>query len=690
MTVLARPRFERAQFREVARQAFEREFDPTVNLVGAPPFFPPPSLGYAWVLLDEGSPEAIARAEAILTTVLSSQELRPGHPDYGHFRMRFLDPCIADLNAVQLFLIEIIPIAKIFGDRFSPALRGALRTSIQAGLRALDDIDAHLTYSNVAVLDVANRILGGEFLGDTDAVERGVAKLDDFLAYTNQHGGFRDYNSPTYLGQMLSTVATLANHTAARSTGEKAEMIQERLWLQAATHYHLGLAQFAGPYCRAYPPDVVGASGQMKSILYAFLDEERLLGDGSGLDRISGFSAFHLATRIYYVPDYLLRLLTDTTFPAEIREGAERDSGLALTSYLGASHTLGTAATGFGSQARNLIVHAAPRASATPKVLFSRYLAHGDPLDLNTFDERLAEWGVFAGLQRGTRAIALYGARLDYRKIDWLGVELFLFGAEADDAVWSDERPVQPGDHLPAGRWLILDLGTTYVALYPLVPTPLGDGAATPVSLHREDGALRLTIANYDGPAKHFWKYAAIPWEYPEPAVAPFFNGHLRAGFVVETADAGEWDGFAAFRRAVAGSRVTDAVEATVRRVTVERDGHVLELAVDLMTFAPIERRIDGLPEGPVFLEAPTVVQLAGEEARIDGRTVGSSQPGPWVVVDEDAMHLANPTPVTVSLRVGETVVDLPPFGRAAIDRQGRVELDTVEPAEPVEEEDVA
>ncbi|MGH2534421.1 MAG: hypothetical protein ACRDJW_19300, partial [Thermomicrobiales bacterium] len=436
MTALARPRFERAEFMKIARKALEREFDPTHNLVGPPPFFPPPSLGYAWVLLDDGSAAARARAETILTTVLSSQEVRPGHPDYGHFRMCFLDPGIADLNAVQLFLIELIPIAKLFGNRLSSNIRNALRTSIRAGLQALDNIAAHLTYSNVVVLDVANRILGGEFLRDADAIACGVAKLDDFLTYTNRHGGFRDYNSPTYLGQMLSTVATLANHTADPLTVKKAEMIQERLWLQAATHYHRGLAQFAGPYCRAYPPDVLGASGQMKSLLYGFIDEERLLGDGAGLDRMSGFSAFHLATRGYYVPDYVLQLIAGTAYPTAIHEGAERDSGLALTSHLGVSHALGTAAKGFGSQARNLIVHAASRASATPKVLFSRYLAHGDPLDLNTFDERLAEWGHFAGIQSGTRAIALYGARLDYRKIDWLGVELFLLGAEEQDAVW--------------------------------------------------------------------------------------------------------------------------------------------------------------------------------------------------------------------------------------------------------------
>lgn len=659
-----------------------------MNLVGPPPFSPFASLGYAWLLLDRDAPGDMSRAEAILTMVLSSQEPRPGHADFGHFRMSFLDPGIADLNAVQLLLIELIPIAKLFSGRLAPPLCAAVRTSIEAGLAALEEIAAHLTYTNVAVLDVANRMLAGEFLGDAGAVARGVTKLDDFLRYTNRHGGFRDYNSPTYLGQMLSTVATLANHTADPATAAKAEIIQERLWLQTVTHYHAGLAQFAGPYCRAYPPDVIGGQGQMKAILYAFLDEERLLapgagaGDltggagsreaagGSGLARMSAFSAFHLATRAYYVPAYLLQLIAEARLPAIVREGGQRDQGLALTSWLGESHTLGTADKGFGSQARDLIVQAAPRASSfAPKTLFSRYLAHGESLDLNTFDVRLADWGPFAGLQSGPRSLALYGVGTNYRKIDWLGVEFFLLGAETDDALWLADRRVRPGERLPAERWLFFDLGATYVALYPFAPTPLGAEDSAPVALHQEDGFLRLTIANYDGPEKHFWKYAVIPWEHPEPGIGPFYNGNLHAGFAIETADAADWTDFSTFRRAVSESRVMDAAEGSARRVSFARDGKTLELAIDLITFDSVERLVDGQPEEYVFLDAPRAVQLSGEEMRLNGLAVRANRAGPWVVDAGERLHLTNPTFEPVVVRAGDADVNLSPFGRTTVDR---------------------
>ncbi|MGH2535729.1 MAG: hypothetical protein ACRDJW_26050, partial [Thermomicrobiales bacterium] len=217
---------------------------------------------------------------------------------------------------------------------------------------------------------------------------------------------------------------------------------------------------------------------------------------------------------------------------------------------------------------------------------------------------------------------------------------------------------------LPTERWLFLDLGATYVALYPLALTSLGDDLETPISLHQEDDSLRIAIANYDGPARHFWKYAVIPWEHPEPGIAPFFNGNLRAGLVVETADADAWDDFAAFRRAIAGTQVADTVDDTVRRVSVARDGRRLDLAVDLMTFAPIERRIDGEPEAYVFLDAPHAVQLGEKAMRTGDRTVQASRPGPWAVVDGETFQLTNPTPETITVQIDETALEIPPFGR--------------------------
>jgi hypothetical protein len=419
----------------------------------------------------------------------------------------------------------------------------------------------------------------------------------------------------------------------------------------------------------------------MKSILFAFIDDERLVP--GGLDGLGGQAAYQLATRHYQVPAYVLRLFTEKALPGEVREGSDRDYGLALTSYLGRQHTLGTANAGFGSQACNLIAHIAPRQAATAKVLYSRFLAEGDDRDLNTRDPRLTDWGLFAGVQAGPRAIGLFASSLDYRRISALQTELMLFGAEAEDAVWTVDAAIAPGDAVPAEQWLFINLGTAYVALYPLRPTHLGGDEAAPVSLHRDDdGRLRLAIANYAGPPKYFWKYAQLPWERPAAAPGAFFHGHLRAGVLVETADSATAGDFAAFRQAVAASRVSDTLTDGVRRVRWQRGDQSLELAVDMATFEVVERIVDGQPlPGDPFLTTPEVAQLDQAAVSVGGQTTTATAPGPWVAETGEGAIIVNPTFGEVGVTIGQKTVAMPACARATIDQRGEATVDQVEAA---------
>ncbi|CAA9576675.1 MAG: hypothetical protein AVDCRST_MAG88-2880, partial [uncultured Thermomicrobiales bacterium] len=391
---------------------------------------------------------------------------------------------------------------------------------------------------------------------------------------------------------------------------------------------------------------------------------------------LSGGAAAHLATREYFVPAYLLRLTTRKPLPCDVRESSERDFDVALTSHLGREHTLGTATIGFGSQARSVLAHFAPHADRRTRILYSRFLAEGEARDMNLRDTRMVEWGHFAGVQGGGRAIALYGLRPDYRRLSALRVELFLLGAGTNDAPWCDGRRLTPGDRVAAGQWLTLDLGPAYAAIYPLRPTHLGGDGARPVALHADGTDLRLTIDNYDGPAKFFWKYAPLPWEHGGGAIGPFFHGNLRAGFLIETTDASEWGDFEAFRRAVEEAHVSDTVDDLVRRVRWERGGHSLELAVDLHTFARVAHLVDGQPEADVSLQAPGVVQLPGTSAGLDGVEVRSSAPGMWVAVADDGYAVANPTPAPLEVGVAGAAAMLPAFARAMVGQGGDVRVD--------------
>ena len=81
-------------------------------------------------------------------------------------------------------------------------------------------------------------MLGGEAIGDSDYVDRGHQRLEDWLAFTAASGAPHEYNSPTYMAVDLARLAVLAEETEDPDIALKARIGEELLWLHVAAHYH--------------------------------------------------------------------------------------------------------------------------------------------------------------------------------------------------------------------------------------------------------------------------------------------------------------------------------------------------------------------------------------------------------------------------------------------------------------------
>jgi len=648
----------RAALVGAVKDILDGTFNPARGLVGPPPYFLPLSLGYAWLLLASGAPAERERAEVLLTRALEAQQVDPGGADYGHIRILADDPVFEDLNSVRLVLLELIPLLRLYGPSLSPALRARLTEGVRAGLCAVDATEVHPGYLNVALLDGALAVLGGEHVEDTGHVQRGLERLERLVNETAVHG-LATYGSPTYLGQTVVVLATLAEHAATPRARRLALGLQERLWLHVAARYHPKLAQLCGPYARAEPGDTVAEGSYIGQIL------DTLLGSPGGLEHLSPYVGLHLATRTFALPDYLRALALAKRLPTCVQERA--GTGRSITSYLGTHHTLGTASRSGGSQARNLLAHAAPRSSGPPKVLYARLLAEGEPRDLNA-DPEVAEWGLFASVQAENRAVCLYGLPGDYRRLSALRTELVVTGSEAEDRVWCGGAPLVPGEPQGAEAWVCFDLGAAYVAVYPLAPTLL-DAAGPPVTLFREGERLRLEIRHYRGPPRTFWRYMTLPWVAGNDTetLGPFFRGNLRAGFLIETADAGAHGSFEAFCRTVENSRVEDTGDEARRLVRTSRGERTLELALDLCTFAVLGGGTDAPGDPAATLSAPGLVQFGASPVTLSGKLARASAPGPWLALEPEPLAV-NPLPQEVSLHVGGARYALPPFSRRRLE----------------------
>jgi hypothetical protein len=391
---------------------------------------------------------------------------------------------------------------------------------------------------------------------------------------------------------------------------------------------------------------------------------------------MAAFSAYSIATREFALPRYALELGTRKELPYEVIEEPSGEPRVTSASYLGEQFTLGTASRSFGSIARSCIAHSRSRAPDAPaKVLYSRFLVAGEARNRHLEDRSARErkwghddWGLFAGLQVGQRAIALYGIPLDFRRLGQIACEIFVHGLEPGDTITAAGTNVTDGGAFTCPGWLVLDLGHVYAGIYALEPTQLG-AASGELRVTRDGDLARLAIVHYSGVEKFFWQYAPLPWVPNDANGPPYFRGNLRSGFVIEIVSSSEYDGANAFAAALEDAFVGDECNEGVRTVRYARAGRTLDLSVDLLRFEIVAERLDGEPRESDLLRTPDayqlrgdagVRQLAGTEIRADGNV--------WVVRG-DRWVVVNPTDRATRVEVGGRDVEVPAFDRKELEQ---------------------
>jgi hypothetical protein len=233
------------------------------------------TLAYAGVLLREGSSTSVERAARAIRAVLAMQETREQDAHRGNFRWLLEEQGVRDLNAVEFMLDGLNDLLRDYSDVIPHDVAAEMREAISLGLAEIDRLDVHPGYTNIALSDIANSVIGGETMGEDDYVDRGARQLDEWFEFTNRSGAPHEYNSPTYLAVDLARMAFLAEQTSDVDIALKARVAEERLWLHAAMHYQPGLAQLAGPHSRSYHDGWTGGGGYLKLILWRCLATTR-------------------------------------------------------------------------------------------------------------------------------------------------------------------------------------------------------------------------------------------------------------------------------------------------------------------------------------------------------------------------------------------------------------------------------
>ncbi len=553
------------------------------------------TLAYAQVLLDRGD---VATAERGIARVLSMQETRPHDAHRGNFRWLYEHETVHDLNGVEFMLDALNAIAHRHASQLSPGTAQAIHDAVALGLEEIERLDVHLSYTNIALSDIANSVLGGELIGERRYVERGARRLDEWLTFTSASGAPHEFNSPTYLAVDIERMATLAEHTRDPQIAKKAREAEALLWRHVAAHYHPKLAQLAGPHSRSYFDGWTAETGYLKLILWRILGDEKLRRRTPWFSHGREEGHIGVATSEFHCPDDALELLRAKSYPVESRETSDASRGLDLTTYMTDGYALGTASKPFAGGERpevwpgfNSILLHAERDDPVPVVLSARYILNdncGDPIESGGAAEPHDCWddGQFAGAQYRNRAIVAYGLMPRLRPIVSAKTSVRILGIRASDAIFAGDTRVTslPAIVEPQQR-IVIDVGSAYVALIPLSPTHMGSDAAIVLDLKGE--LLTLDIYNYRGPAKSFWEYRSLS--------GAFFKGNVRNGLILEAAEPREHDTLDAFRRHVEAARIEDRTDADrVRTIAYTCRCGSIELRYSLIDMSLVERRFDG------------------------------------------------------------------------------------------------
>ena len=635
-------------------------------------------------LLANGTAEDIRVAERVLQSVLRCQELDQDSPHYGAFRWELEQEVVEDFNAVEFVLFSLIPLTIEYQEQLSATLTRQLKASIKLGLENIAKINVGLAYTNIALKDITNTCLGGEFLQDEALAKRGYEKLQQWIAFTDQSGGAYEYNSIPYVAVALDVLSTLEQLVQDEDTQVRAKMMLARLAVSVGLHMHAPTGRWAGPHGRAYHKSVIGEDG------WYILKESELetmrdwLADGT-------------------LPAWVGSMFNRQVLPDQVVETTGKEDQVLASTYKTDTYTFGVASRNLYNQANRYIAwqsnvfniqYTRPGASI-PGSIYTRYILDDEWLgDFSAGIGRgssalLPDVGHFQGVQDQERAIGLYVPRnlnaLEHHRSAKAVVAVARWNDQTDQ-VWIDSTRVETlPARVPQGATVVMASGSVMLAIKPFTITNLG----TQDQLYLDqmpDSTLVFQLYNYRGPMKTFWELA---WP------GTFYQGLPRCGFYAEVAGARDFASPAAFAQTVNSGQITDQAEAPYTysggnetrpwRVEYQRDGRSLGMAVDLFDwFRPAERWTDAGPIGWPMLRSRYAAENTEGVVEVNGVRLETAPNHPaWLYVSPTqdtvvaAYHGPTPSPMRLHLPQGNVTLDSLESG-LVVWQQGEVSVEAI------------
>ncbi len=330
------------------------------------------STAYAVALLDCGDPQHQQRAEQIIRRVLEFQVTDPGKESFGVWAKFLEEPLekapYLDKNWADFMAVLLLHMVIYHSDRLPADLLSDMERAIRRAAESIRRRNIGPDYTNISIMGSYVTMATAELYGDADLLAYAQQRFDSFYDYTVHHGGFGEYNSPTYTMVALRDMARMRAHIKSPQAREKIEKIYRMLWEELALHFHAPTRQWAGPYSRAY-------AQLAREDVWSFVKANT----GGRLDWPVEDCADSVPAPC---PEDLLHLFDPLDKPRLVRQRTTREDieagrpRIVVTTYLSPTFALGTVNLGdMWNQKNNLLAHWG--STQEPSYLRLRFLHDG-------------------------------------------------------------------------------------------------------------------------------------------------------------------------------------------------------------------------------------------------------------------------------------------------------------------------
>lgn len=215
------------------------------------------SFNYAVGLLDCGLKEYEQRAFDVIGKTISLQDTDPQSPSCGVWPYYEEEPLATkkspiDYNWADFNAVALLDIYMGHKDRLPEELLKKVEEALILAAKAVQKRNCGPGYTNIAIMGTYVTYVTSHLFNLPEMQEYTAKRLKTFYDYTQEKGGFSEYNSPTYTIVAIDELNRMQRHIVEPEAKRMIDELYDRCWDMIARHYHKRSAQWTGPHSRSY------------------------------------------------------------------------------------------------------------------------------------------------------------------------------------------------------------------------------------------------------------------------------------------------------------------------------------------------------------------------------------------------------------------------------------------------------